>query len=621
MKRRSILTVLLAVIVLPLVLLIAGVTWSKSYDPFKSLSKSLRGSANPTTSLFVAQDAPISFSLTVNPDRLLSVSPAPLNFGKSKTQDELENLRDSLLGLGELDYKTNVLPWLGDELTLAVTSRDVDRTLADGRQPGYLLALKTNDAIASRAFLHEFWRVRSAVTQQTETYQGSEITYGQVKKGQVKKGQVKNAQVKKGQIKNSQVKKSVVQLSDVPFTLASAIVGNQYVLFANSPKVLKNAINNVQVPSLNLQGNDQYQRALEAIDSKDLGILYINLPEFTALTGDDSIVRSLVQLPTVSPITYSTMAMGLRGSRSGLILDTVLVPDDEVSSESDRQTVQTKAETKAIQTKAETKAIQTKITTLDILEVLPDRSMAVAVGNDLAELWPTLSNTVRGYPALETLQTQALQSLASQLQLNLIQDVFQWVKGDYGFSIAPIKPNQPTQWVFAVKRNGQEIQQGIAKLDKIARDRGLTIGSVKLGDQTVQAWTQLSSSQNTQLTASTIAAHTTIGNYEVFSTSLKMLENLANKSEKTLNQSLDWTSATREIDNRNQGYAYVEWNDVQPLLEKQIPGLRLIEILAQPIVTHLKSLTISVAESSASESSALRNSASIAKGTVVIGLK
>ncbi|MCX5965510.1 MAG: DUF3352 domain-containing protein [Cyanobacteria bacterium] len=616
MKRRSISTVLLAAIVLPLVLLIAGVTWSKSYDPFKSLSQSLRGSANPTTSLFVAQDAPISLSLTVNPDRLLSVSSAPLNFGKSKTQEELENLRDSLLGLGTLDYKTNVLPWLGDELTLAVTSRDVDRTLADGRQPGYLLALKTNDAIASRAFLHEFWRVRSAA-QQTETYQGSEITYGQVKNGQVKNGQVKNgqvknAQVKKGQIKNSQVKKSVVQLSDVPFTLASAIVGNQYVLFANSPKVLKNAINNVQVPSLNLQGNDQYQRALEAIDSKDLGILYINLPEFTALTGDDSIVRSLVQLPTVSPITYSTMAMGLRGSRSGLILDTVLVPDDELSSESDRQTVQTKAETKAIQTKS---------TTLDILEVLPDRSMAVAVGNDLAELWPTLSNTVRGYPALETLQTQALQSLASQLQLNLIQDVFQWVKGDYGFSIAPIKPNQPTQWVFAVKRDGQEIEQGIAKLDKIARDRGLTIGSVKLGDQTVQAWTQLSSSQNTQLTASTIAAHTTIGNYEVFSTSLKMLENLANKSEKTLNQSLDWTSATREIDNRNQGYAYVEWNDVQPLLEKQIPGLRLIEILAQPIVTHLKSLTISVAESSASESSALRNSASIAKGTVVIGLK
>jgi hypothetical protein len=91
MKRRSISTVLLAAIVLPLVLLIAGVTWSKSYDPFKSLGKSLSGNANPTTSLFVAQDAPISLSLTVNPDRLLSVSPSLLNFGKSKTQGDQEN--------------------------------------------------------------------------------------------------------------------------------------------------------------------------------------------------------------------------------------------------------------------------------------------------------------------------------------------------------------------------------------------------------------------------------------------------------------------------------------------------------------------------------------------------
>lgn len=592
MKRRSISTVLLAVIVLPLVLLIAGVAWSKNYDPFKALSKS-SSSVNPTTSLFVAQNAPISLSLTVNPDRLLSVSPKLLNFGKPKTQGDLENLRDSLLGLGTLDYKTSIMPWLGDELTVAVTSRSVDRTLADSRQPGYLLALKTNDAIASRAFLREFWRVRALTTQQTETYKGSEITYGQVKNSQLKNGQLKD---------------SGVQLSDVTFTLASAIVGNQYVLFANSPKVLKNAINNVQVPSLNLQGNEQYQRAVGAIDSKHLGILYINLPEFTALTGDDSIVRSLVQLPEVSPITYSTMAMGLRGSRSGLILDTVLVPDNELGSESDRETVQTKA-------------IQTKAKTLDILNVLPDRSMAVAIGNNLAELWPTISHTIKGYSALEALQNQALKPLEADSQLNLIQDIFQWVKGDYGFTIAPIKPNQPTQWVFAVKRDGQEIEQGIAKLDKIARDRGLTIGPVKLGDQTVQAWTQLSSSENTQLAANTIAAHTTIGNYEVFSTSLKMLENLANQSEKKLNQSSDWTLATREIDNPNQGYVYIDWNSVQPLLEKQVPGLRLIQVLAQPIVTHLKSLTISAAEFNAGESSASDNSEGIAKGTVVIGLK
>ena len=160
---------------------------------------------------------------------------------------------------------------------------------------------------------------------------------------------------------------------------------------------------------------EQYQRALGAIDSKHLGILYINLPEFTALTGDDSIVRSLVQLPTVSPITYRTMAMGLRGSRSGLTLDTVLVPEDE-------------SNVVTLSPESNSKPIQTKIRTLDILKVLPDRSMAIAVGNDLAQLWPSISRTVKGYPVLEALQIQALQPLAAQSQLNLIQDVFEWVK-------------------------------------------------------------------------------------------------------------------------------------------------------------------------------------------------
>ncbi len=593
MKRRSISTALLAAIVIPLVLLIAGVAWSQSYDPFESLSRSRNNSPDPTTSMFVSQDAPISLSLTVNPDRLLSVSPTRLTFGKSKTQGELENLRDSLLGLGALDYKTSILPWLGDELTLAVTSRDVDRTLVDGRQPGYLLALQTHDPIASRAFLREFWRVRSPMTQHTELYQGSEITYGQVKNGQVK---------------SAQTKKSVLPLSDVPFTLASAIVGNQYVLFANSPKVLKNAINNVQAPRLSLRSNAKYQQALGAIGSKHLGILYINLPEFTALTGNDSVLRSIVQLPTVSPITYSTIAMGLRGSRSGLILDTVLVPENELSSATvspdDHKTIKTKS--------------RTPDALKDILKVLPDRSVAVVVGNDLAQLWPAISDTVKGYPALESLQTQTLQSLTTQSQLNLIRDVFQWVKGDYGFALAPIQPNQPREWVFAVKRGGKEIEQGIAKLDEIARDRGLTIGPVTLGNQTLQTWTQLSPSQTKELTAKTIAAHTTLGNYEVFSTSLKLLDNLANQSEKTLSESSDWALATREIDTLNKGYAYVDWNAVQPLLEENIPGLSLIETLAQPIVTHLKSLIISATDRTADVANV---SSGIAKGTVVIGLK
>jgi hypothetical protein len=568
MKRRSMSKVLLAALSIPLVLLLVGIAWFVTYDPFKAIGNSLE----PSMAMFLPQNAPLSLSLTVNPDRLLALSPSPLKFGPSKTQTELEGLRDSLLGLGELDYKTKVLPWLGDEMTLAVTSRDVDRTLQDGRQPGYLLILKTKDATASRDFLRSFWRLRSSMQspQNTEIYKGSEITYGQVKN-------------------------AIPQFSEVPFTLASAIVGNQYLLFANSPKVLKNAINNVQASSLNLQANAQYQRGLGAIDAQRLGVMYINLPEFTALTGDDSVVRSIAQLPEQSPVSYSAMAIALKASSSGLIFDTALVPETPLDLPTPKASTQSAKP-------------------LDVATVLPADSMTIAVGHNLSELWPTIARTIKGYPTLEQFQTQALQPLAAQSQLDLIQDVFQWVKGEYGLAIAPPHSNQPAEWVFAVKRETSEIQQGLAKLDGIARDRGLTLGPVKLSDsQTVQAWMQLSSANSpANLTAKPIAAHTTIGDYEVFSTSLETLGNLASHSKKTLETNANWNQSLHNTAMPNQGYFYTDWNAVQPIVEQKIPGLRLLEILAQPIVIHLKSLMVSASETSGSD---------IAKGTIVIGLK
>jgi hypothetical protein len=577
MERRSISKVLLAALSIPLVLLLVGIVWFVSYDPFKEISNNLE----PSMAMFLPQNAPLSLSLTVNPDRLLAVSPSPLKFGPSKTQTELEDLRDSLLGLGELDYKTQVLPWLGDEMTLAVTSRDVDRTLQDGRQPGYLLILKTKDATASRNFLRSFWRLRSSMqtAQNKEMYQGSEITYGQVKN-------------------------AIPQFSEVPFTLASAIVGDQYLLFANSPKVLKNAINNVQTSNLNLKANVQYQRGLGAIDAQRLGVIYINLPEFTALTGDDAVLRSIAQLPEQSPVSYSAMAIALKASSSGLVFDTALVPETELD-------LPTPLTPNASKPNPSAKSLDDFD---QIVTVLPADSMTIAVGNNLAELWPTIAHTLKGYPTLERFQNQALQPLAAQSHLNLIQDVFQWVQGEYGLAIASPQSKQPAEWVFAVKRQTSAIQQGLAKLDGIAHERGLTLGPVKISDsQTVQAWTQLSSAANpSNLTAKPIAAHTTIGDYEVFSTSLETLGQLASHSKKTLETNANWNDSLRNIAMPNQGYLYTDWNAVKPIVEQKIPGLRLLEILAQPIVSHLKSFTVSASEASSSD---------IAKGTIVVGLK
>ena len=587
-----------------LVLLLSGIAWSQTANPFGTL----KGRGTPSGTMFVAKDAPLSFSLSVNPDRILAVRP-PLSFGPSETAVELENFRDSLLGLGNLDYNTQVKPWLGDELTLAVTSLDVDRDAVGGRQPGYLMVLTTKDAAASQAFLKAFWRDRSPLPTllrnpltnplTIEAYQGTEISYGSVRSTRARN------------LSKTGLSKTGLLNSDVPFTLASAVVGDRYVLFANSPKVLKNSINQVQAPDLNLQHSEGYNRAIAELSPDRLGQLYLNLPQLTALTGDRSIAQALAQLPETSPVTYTHLALGLKATRFGLVAETVLLSENAPAVSIANAKASTKANAKA----------DAKSLSWPVIQYLPANSMAVAIGRDLAQVWNTIGQTVKGYSVLEQFRSSAIEPFQAQSQLDLINDIFQWVKGDYGLALLHPDGKRAIDWVFAVRRStSPQIQSGLDRLDKLARDRGFTIGPVTIGSKTVQAWTQLSAPKSLDnIQAKAIAAHTTIGDFEVFSTSIETLDSILNESFSPLEKSSDWQSIVREIPVTNNGYLSLDWPIAKPLIEQQVPSLRLLELLAQPVVSHFKSVTIS---SSLVDDSVNRSVGdSVAKGTIVVGLK
>ena len=598
MKRAPFSKLPLVLVSMALVMVLSGIAWSQTANPFGTL----KGRLIPSGTMFVSKDAPLSFSLSVNPDRILSVRPL-LSFGPSKTAIELENFRDSILGLGRLDYNTQVKPWLGDEVTLAVTSLDVDRDSVGGRQPGYLMVLTTKDAAASQAFLTAFWRDRSPAPTlltsvftsplTTEAYEGTEITYGKVKNTLPKTG---------------------VLNPDVPFTLASAVVGDRYVLFANSPKVLKNSINQVQAPDLNLQHSEGYTRAIAALNPDRLGQLYLNLPQFMALTGDRRIAQALAQLPETSPVTYTHLALGLKADRSGLIADTVLLSESALPASTLAASASTNTSTNMSTNASTNTRANAKLSSRPVLQYLPANSMAVAIGDDLAKIWDQIGQTVKGYGVLEQLTTRALDPFEAQSQLDLVKDVFQWVKGDYGLALLPPDGKTSIDWVFAVKRStSPQIQSGLDRLDNVARSRGFTIGPVKTGTKTVQAWTQLSAPKSLDnIQAKAIAAHTTIGDFEVFSTSIETLDDLLNESFSPLSKSSDWQSLIRPIPAINSGYLFFDWETARPLIEQQVPGLRLLELLAQPVVSHFQSVTIS--------SSGLVQD-SVAKGTIVVGLK
>jgi hypothetical protein len=142
MKFRSFLTVLAGVVLVLLLVSAGGFYWLVGRNPIRLLSNE-QGTV-PGAAIFVPKQAPVMASLLLNPDQLEAfqlVSTPPAE--RRNVRQEIAQLKQSLLATTGLDYERDVQPWLGQEITLAVTTLDIDRDTANGQQPGYLMAIAT----------------------------------------------------------------------------------------------------------------------------------------------------------------------------------------------------------------------------------------------------------------------------------------------------------------------------------------------------------------------------------------------------------------------------------------------------------------------------------------------
>jgi hypothetical protein len=246
----------------------------------------------PTTASFVPRRAPLLLSLQVRPDRLLSGQPR-------RRRQALERLGRQLLAHNwlvqpgsTLTYAKDLAPWIGDELSLAVTTRDLDRDVTNGEQPGYLLAIATTDIAATQAAVAKLWQGRISTIDRD---QGTEIQSGD--------------------------------------DLATAIVGRRFLLLANGAKVLREALANAQVPELNLTQTADYQASLAGLSLPRSALVYANLAE-----SGRWLDRLGIDLPP-SVDRYRAIALGLSLNSQGLLADLGLLsparsPNSAIASSS-----------------------------------------------------------------------------------------------------------------------------------------------------------------------------------------------------------------------------------------------------------------------------------------------
>jgi len=521
MKLRSFFLSLGILVLSALAVAAVSFAWILSQSPLRlSAGGTL---ATPGATMFVPRQAPLAASLLVNPDRLEALLQLQTPLGdRRRLQREIKAIEAGLLDRTGLNYRRDLRRWLGDEVTFAVTALDFDRDPTNGAQPGYLLALEAANGAQAQEFLQVFWARRAlagAADLEFESYKGTNLIYQRLR-----------------------------ETGETP--LASAMVGDRYVLVANHPKVLREAINNVQAARLNLANAPAYQQALASVREPRLATIFANLPALAALP------------PGALPPEPPTLLLALQASERGLVAQAALA---------------------GLASAPSVPAVERPVAALNYLPA--DSSLAIA-GRDLQALWAQLQATFPADSPLGQLLARTLASFEEPLGLNLAEDIFAWAQGEYALALRPRAEGASLEWLFAAERS-PETAAAIARLDELAEAQDLTAGKLQRGETEVTAWTQLAV-VNGQIVADVRGVRASVGNYELLASSLGAMESaLAGAAAGE-----GFRQAFAALPEAKAGYFYLNWPASRLFLERRWPSLRLLEAGAQPLLDRLRSLAL-----------------------------
>lgn len=559
MKLRSFFSFLIAGVLALLGLGAGGFYWLSTKTPLNLLAGG--PTTTPAAAVFVSKKAPWLVSMLVNPDRLESlrqVFATPKE--RSLAHAEFEQIKKSLLANTNLDYSRDIQPWIGDEITLAVTTPDFDdRELNNGKQTGFLLAVSSQNADRSQKFLTSYWQKesRKEKTVQSELYKGVKIYY--------KESPITNPKNESF----SPFNPLSLTNSALPPSFATAVIGRSsasgnnlsFVLFANSPNVLRDAINNVETANLNLENTPEYQKAVQQLTQGRIALAFVNFPQ-----------SETKQNSQVSP---NSIAVAVGVNRRGLLAQTALV------------------------TSRDNTAVPTLSEPVPALQYIPSASPFAVASTDLRNFWADLSSVVSVNAEVSKLVDRAIADIQQSWSVNLPQDIFNWVQGEYALAVVPSSSNS-ADWVFVAETSADSLQ-AIDKLDEIARSKEYSIGSFTLRNQKITAWTQLTTSSNSgkennrqsAIVTEAKGVRATVGKYEIFTTSVEAMDAALKAAETgSLVANQDFQISIEALPPANDGYFYLDWPSIRAIWEKQIPLFRLIELSARPLFDHLRSLTV-----------------------------
>jgi hypothetical protein len=547
----------IAIGVIATILLLMGLLgfW---YLTAQNPSNLLRGTVQspPEAAVFVPRQAPVMVSLLASPEQLVSLGPV-LGTAAQQThvQHDWQRLKNSLQTSIGIAYDTDIQPWVGNEITFAITDIDIDKNSQNGLQPGYLLALAIRDGDRAREFLELFWQ-RQALAGQALTFQ---VTNGV---------RIIHAQAPTPGLVEKSAKS--LERSSVPtaYPPATAVVGNQFLLLASDPQILERSIQNAQAPDLNLDHRPDYQNSLGQLNADRLGLTYVNLPQTLKLLG---LAQWSSQSPKPIPQAQTILA-SISFDRQGLRFRTALSAAPQVPF---------------------VPQIATLTGPVEVLQQLPANTVAVVSGDNLAQLWRDLEAESSRYSQLPAPLMRWQRQLSPQSTRRLMLQLQTWLSATYALGCL-----STGDWIFVAEHTPQS-DSTLAALDRVARDQGLTVSPLTVDNHPVTAWTRIktrlqngTSNRETTVETDIIGLHTTVNHRDLLTTSLSAMSAALAAPQHPLTSNSLFKGAIAPLDRPNQGIAYLNWSDIHPVLHPQ-PLLQLLETTLQPFLKYVKTIAIS----------------------------
>lgn len=502
----------------------------------------------PSAAQFVPRQSPIMMSLLARPDRLWGLRQlmtAPRY--RAQSRQTWQALEHWILTQSGLDYDTDLRPWLGDEVTFAVTSADLDHEAENGQQPGYLLVLTSRQGLQSRETAHLFWQKRVIAGESVifEPIAGTTLIYNDLSNP---------TKASTGSAKHRQ--------------FASAIVGDRYVLLANDPQVVRQAIAAFQAPDISLAKEPLYQNLVKQLPPGRIAWVYSRLDTTLDWLGLVS------QQPQATRASAQKLFLSWRLTPQGISADTALIaaPGSEFTPYP--------------------AALQQPVSSANWL---PPESAIATGSNNVTALVKTFLEGLGRYEWVQAAIQPTVTSLSLGTETNLIDSAELWT-GDEGDYALGFLEGQLPAWVFVSKAHHAVAQTD--ELDARAQRHGLGVAQVALGDHVVTAWTRLSATSERlgslpQLTTDVVAVHTQVDKYQIFATSLEALQKALEAPKQRLSgKTSDFQSVLEHAQYPNAGFIYLDWPQIIPRLAQKWPWFQVLEKVSQPITTHIQSVVL-----------------------------